>query len=59
MCSTVEGVKKQKKQTTSLSYADIFQVLSDTTNARFAFFFFLNLFLKGKNDCDICIKSVS
>lgn len=58
MCSTDDGVRKQKKQTNSLSYADIFQVLSDTTNARFAFFFF-NLFLKGKNDCDICIKSVS
>lgn len=55
MCSTADGVKKQKKWTTSLSYTDIFQVLSDTTNAAFAFFFF-NLLLRGKNDCDIYIK---
>lgn len=43
------------KKTTSLSYTDIFQVLSETTNARFAFFFF-NLLLKGQHDCDIYIK---
>lgn len=54
MCSGADGIKNQKNQTTSLSYTDIFQMLSDTANARFAFF--LNLLLKGKNDCDIYIK---
>lgn len=54
MCSTADGVKIRKK-TTSLSYTDIFQVLSETTNARFGLFF-LNLLLKGQNDCDIYIK---
>lgn len=54
MCSTADGVKNQKK-TTSLSYTDIFQVLSETTNARFVLVFF-NLLLKGQNDYDIYIK---
>lgn len=56
MCSTADGVKKHKKQTTSLSYTDIFQGLSYRHNKCQFCFFKKILLLKGKNDSDIYIK---